>query len=335
MRASPSNTLLTLDCAGSLAARRYRWFRPMMEAIATELMIKVAYGVQVRAGIGASLSFLDMVSDSYMIRNFFMTGRSGASYALVGMVCGNVAFQLLIVTMQTAGLTNNKWRTVFFEVLSVVTFSKPGVDAYRLASGAEQQPGALVNPLIESIATKMGEVVFEAVPGLTIQLVAFLQAEEKTTAAVISLLVSVGSTAMIATVMFYDQETDPGTRKRNPKWLASASEACPDTSLLLTRRSRAGLASSLTRHVDWRSRPSCSCAHCRLPPRCARRPSWRLPTASGSFTTSLGTTLSTSSTASRDGTSSYSIPLQPLRWPTHRPRLSSSSTRSSPISRAV
>ena len=93
----------------------------MMDAIATELMSKVAYGVQIRAGLGASMSFLDMVSDSYMIRNFFMTGRSGAGYALVGMVCGNVAFQLFIVTMQTAGLTNNKWRTMLIDILSVMS----------------------------------------------------------------------------------------------------------------------------------------------------------------------------------------------------------------------
>ena len=57
-------------------------------------------------------------------------------------------------------------------ILSVVSFTKPGWDAHRLASGAEMQPGAVVDPLEEAMATKMGEVVFEAVPGLVIQLVA-------------------------------------------------------------------------------------------------------------------------------------------------------------------
>ena len=55
-------------------------------------------------------------------------------------------------------------------------------------------------------------------PRFPLQLIAFMQAEDKTKSAVISLLISLGSTAMTSTVLFYDMETNPGTRKRNPKW---------------------------------------------------------------------------------------------------------------------
>ena len=161
---------------------------------------------------------MDMVSDSYMMRIFFTTGRSSAGYALVGMVSGNLVVQLLVVILQTAGLTKNKWRTMFIEMLSVVTFTKPGWDAHRLTSGAEQQPGAVFNPLTEAMMTKGSEVVCEGVPGLVLQLVVFLQAEDKTSFAVLSLLISLGSIAMTSTVVFFDIETDPGARKRNPKW---------------------------------------------------------------------------------------------------------------------
>ena len=190
----------------------------MVGGVAQEILARVSWGLMFRAYFGAGISFMDLASDSYRVRAFFKTGRSGAGYALVGMVGGNLVFQLLFVIAQTAGLTKNKWRTMFIEILSVVSFTKPGWDAYRLASGAEQQLGALLDPLVEAMATKMSEMVFEGVPGLVIQLVAFMQAEDKTTSAVISLLISLGSTAMTSTVLFYDVETHPGTRKRNPKW---------------------------------------------------------------------------------------------------------------------
>ena len=190
----------------------------MVGGVAQEILARVSWGLMFRAYFGAGMSFMDLASDSFMIWTFFKTGHSGAGYALVGMVGGNLVFQLIIVILQTAGLTKNKWRTMFIEILSVVSFTKPGWDAHRLASGAEQQPGALVPPLTEAMITKYCEIVFEGVPGLVIQLVAFMQAKDKTTSAVISLLISLGSTAMTSTVVFYRMETNPGARKRNPKW---------------------------------------------------------------------------------------------------------------------
>jgi hypothetical protein len=67
--------------------------------------------------------------------------------------------------IQTQGLKKDKWRTALVEMLSVVTFTKPGVDAYRVASGAAQLAGAAFDPLAEMMYTKGGELVFEAVPG--------------------------------------------------------------------------------------------------------------------------------------------------------------------------
>ena len=142
----------------------------MMGAIATELMSKVAFGVQVRAGLGAGLSFMDMASDAYIVNEFYNTDRVGSAKALLGMVCANMGFQLIIVYVQTVGLKHkDRWKTRLFEILSVAIFTKPGVEAYRVASGAEQQPGQAFNPLTEMAATKFGELTFEAVPGLVIQ----------------------------------------------------------------------------------------------------------------------------------------------------------------------
>lgn len=57
--------ICTYPALGELE-REYVWFRPMLEAIASELMSKVTYGVRMRAALGAGISFADMVSDAFM-----------------------------------------------------------------------------------------------------------------------------------------------------------------------------------------------------------------------------------------------------------------------------
>jgi hypothetical protein len=100
-----------------------------------------------------------------MINFYFAAGNAGAAKGLLAMVGANVAWQTLIVYMQTQGLKKDKWRTVLFEMLTVVSFVKPGVEAHRVASGAEQISGAAMSPLTEMIYTKAGELMFEAIPG--------------------------------------------------------------------------------------------------------------------------------------------------------------------------
>jgi hypothetical protein len=166
------------------------------------------------------VSFADMLSDAYMINVFFVTGRDGAAEGLLAMILINLLYQVLIVYLNAAGLKKNKWRKLLFEIASVVSFVKPGLDAYRVASGAEDLPGAAFNPLMEMTLTKGGELVFEAVPGLLLQLVAIINAtaEERTFSAFFSIFVSTASTALTATTIFWDMDTDPGVRKRNPIW---------------------------------------------------------------------------------------------------------------------
>jgi hypothetical protein len=145
--------------------REYVWFRPMLTAITTELMSSVAYGVKARAWLGAGVSAADMASDAYMINEFSKMGNTGAANSLRAMVGANLAFQTLIVYGQNQGLKKDKWKTVLVETLTVITFVKPGVDAYRVASGAEQAPSAGFSPLKEMLFTKCGELFFEAIPG--------------------------------------------------------------------------------------------------------------------------------------------------------------------------
>ncbi|GMI18824.1 hypothetical protein TeGR_g830 [Tetraparma gracilis] len=185
---------------------QFPFLRPMMNAVAGAILAQVAWGVKARAYLGAAVSAADAVSDAVMINEFYEMGDTGTAKGLLAMVGGNVAFQTIIVVTQNHGLKKNKWRTMLFEMLSVVTFVKPGLDAHRVASGAEHLQGAAVAPLTEMIITKAGELVFEAIPGLVLQVAALLRAKEKGTTAVVSILISTASTALTATTIFWDDE---------------------------------------------------------------------------------------------------------------------------------
>ncbi|GMI18901.1 hypothetical protein TeGR_g14830 [Tetraparma gracilis] len=209
--------VMTYPALGELE-QKYTFMRPMMGAIAGDILAQVAWGVKFRAYLGAGMSAADALSDAYMINQFYEKGNTGTAKSLLVMVGANIAYQTFVVYVQTQGLKKKKWRTMLFEMLTVITFTKPGIDAYRVASGAEQLAGAAVDPLNEMIITKMGELVFEAIPGLILQLVALLSAKERSTSAVVSIAISTASTALTATTMFWDMDTDPGARHRNPDW---------------------------------------------------------------------------------------------------------------------
>jgi hypothetical protein len=137
----------------------------MMNAVAGAILAQVAWGVKFRAWLGASVSAADGLSDAFMIKTFYDMGDTANAKGLLAMVGANLAYQTLIVYGQCQGLKKNRWRTALFEMLTVVSFVKPGMDAHRVASGAEQLPGAALNPLMEMLITKAGELFFEAIPG--------------------------------------------------------------------------------------------------------------------------------------------------------------------------
>ena len=144
---------------------RLPWFEHAMLGISTEMRAQVPYGVKLRAYLGAVVSAADALSDGFMIYEFIEMGETGTAKGLLAMVGANLGFQMLIVYIQTLGLKKDKWGTRLLEMLAVVTFVKPGVEAHRVASGAEQLPGAAVGPLMEMLYTKVGELFFEAIPG--------------------------------------------------------------------------------------------------------------------------------------------------------------------------
>jgi hypothetical protein len=147
---------------------------------------------------------MDMISDTVIIVDYYATGRNGYANLMLGMVLTNLLFQLAIIYVQTRKIGSPRWRTFFLDSLAAVAFVKPGLDAWRVASGQEKLPGAAFDPLGEMMYSKSSEMVFEGIPGMVVQCIAFVESEEKSTIAIMSLLISAASTGMTSTVITFD-----------------------------------------------------------------------------------------------------------------------------------
>ena len=109
--------------------------------------------------MGANLSLLDIITDIYMIYQYLTSEEEGQAifgFINAGMVSTSLLIQLVIVYIQ-----NNKkgMKKVASEILTVVLFIKPAVDAFRVASGSETEEGSTVDPMAELMATKGVEMV--------------------------------------------------------------------------------------------------------------------------------------------------------------------------------
>lgn len=204
----------------------FAWFRPMMNGIAGGLLKKAKYGVAYRAYTGALFSILDMASDTNVIYIYFQTDQDAFAWGLISMVLLNLLFQMAVAFLQTKGRGEGWWRVCLMEWMYVLTFTKPGVDAWRVASGVEKQPGAMVTPLSEMLWSKNAEMFCEAIPGMIIQSVALISSSDRTPEMVFSLLTSACSAAMISTNTAYDLDTNPTLRRNEPE----SSGMIPDTS---------------------------------------------------------------------------------------------------------
>jgi hypothetical protein len=196
-------------------ADRHVWFRPLLETIAKRRLAAAPLGLKARLMFGAGFSFLDMVSDINNIRALFLAGRSTDAFVLLGMIALNLAVQALVVTLQNS---HRGLRAVLWELGVVFSLLKPGIDAARVAGGAERVEGAPLDPFVEMVFCKLIEMTFESIPGWLAQAIFLLNGGDWTTAAVVSVVLSCVSTAYIATTLVYDLDTEPTRRKSNPEF---------------------------------------------------------------------------------------------------------------------
>jgi hypothetical protein len=124
------------------------FFRPMIETVAGGLYKNAKFQRSyIKLSIGATLSILDMVSDIIVIIAFKGTEEfEKEGNLLLGMLIANLTMQLIVVYGQNRTAPRS---VLFWEVVYTVTCVKAGVDAYRVATGAEQESYNAFDPKME------------------------------------------------------------------------------------------------------------------------------------------------------------------------------------------
>ena len=125
----------------------HEWTEAMFQGIAKELLKRSSMGAKMRLFIGAGLSIVDMITDVSMIIKYMnTTGEEVYGKALAVMVGLCLFWQLLNTWVNTR---KGPRREMGKEMLIVLSALKPGVDAYRVASGYEQPAYAAYAPEAE------------------------------------------------------------------------------------------------------------------------------------------------------------------------------------------
>ena len=155
---------------------------------------------------------MDMISDAGVIKTYQASGITSGANSLIAMIGSSLAAQLLI----TYGQNNKKSKWVILRELAfVVSFLKPGVDAFRVATGYEDK-GTILNPLVEMAIGKCTELAFESIPGGLLQAYMFINSPEKTMFLLISILISTLTTGFASAMISYDMDISVANRKEVP-----------------------------------------------------------------------------------------------------------------------
>jgi hypothetical protein len=138
------------------------------------------------------------------------SGLERYGHTLLVCLILNMLLQLLLVWLQT---TKGPKATMVKDMLYVVSAVKPGVDAWRVATGQGQSEYQVFTPKMELMMSKLCELMLEAIPGCVVQVQAYLVAmgteEGANQQALVSLVISALCTGFTAGTMTFDCVSRP------------------------------------------------------------------------------------------------------------------------------
>ena len=205
--------LQSYPCMRELAEND-RYFSGMHLSLVRRVFSDQQKFAKVKLFVAAALSIGDLMTDIMMIVLYFRTGESGYAWASLGSLLTNLTLQAMVSYTQNRA---KPWKRQVREQFYVWSLVKPGVDAWRVASGSAHEVGQLVNAHYELTMNKCCELVAEAIPGALIQLAAIMTADSKpTTNALFSFAFCIFTAAFTSAVQSWDWDINKGNRKKAP-----------------------------------------------------------------------------------------------------------------------
>jgi hypothetical protein len=216
--------LLSKYAALLKTAQACAWFRPMLEAVVTQLLT-ASLGAWLRQAFAALTSVFGFGSDIYSMAVYFVSGQFVVGFAILAMVLLSATLQAVVVVARNA---HRSLGEVVKEVLVVLSFLKPLVDVRRMMSG-HRVDGAPFDTFTERNYCKVFESAVQSYPSCVIQIVATLLAYRASgsisRAAIVSMLSSWLTTALKVTSMEFGIDTNKGLRKHYPSLFGYAPDS--------------------------------------------------------------------------------------------------------------
>jgi len=106
-----------------------------------------------------------MITDVSVIISYLDNGDTKQAYFLIAMMSLSIVIQLLIAYIQNR--KKGKWALIR-ELLIVLSGLKPAVDAYRVATGYDDELNTF-EPLTDMVMGKSTELACESIPGESVK----------------------------------------------------------------------------------------------------------------------------------------------------------------------
>jgi hypothetical protein len=187
---------------------------PMVERMAERLLTLVGLGVKLRVLICALLSYLDVLSDAIVIRQFFDAGELTAAQASIGFLGVNLVVQIVLCIAQ-------KFRNptlMALEMIYTLIFLKPMLEVLRILRGEQKKPHHTYSLLVENTLAKAGEVFAEAGPASFLQMYLLLLVAHPTYVQYLSIVISIATATFTIVSIDFNLDTDPKLRLVEPRF---------------------------------------------------------------------------------------------------------------------
>ncbi|GMH84158.1 hypothetical protein TrST_g12293 [Triparma strigata] len=161
---------------------------------------------------GAGLSIFDLIFDVAMVYEYFKNEKPQFARATLISIGLNLALQVAVTLIQNK---KRKRRVKIREVFFVLTFVKPGIDAWRVVTKRKHHALNLFSPMMEYLLGKGIELVFECIPSTIIQVLAFVEGQHSAVV-ILSLCSSILTAAFISASMSIEKDIDKNSRRFSP-----------------------------------------------------------------------------------------------------------------------
>ncbi|GMI13543.1 hypothetical protein TrLO_g6791 [Triparma laevis f. longispina] len=216
--------ILCYGALQELEAREEKWFRSFLGVLAADLLAREPWGLKLRLLLGAGLSIVDVATDIFMAWTYFDSEEEDARQFGIS-IC--IMLGLSIAAQSVIAIVQNKKKNILVilrELLYVISFIKPGVDAARVSSERED-PDLTFDVMTELIMHRIVKLFADSIPGSILQTYALVMLSGgRSTGAYFSVIVSLLTTGVIGATISYDFDINPTKRLRNPEFYGYISD---------------------------------------------------------------------------------------------------------------